>query len=185
MYDRQLSTKSKKFQELKELILGNELLILQKLGFNLKIDHPYPYLIEYLQKLNAMSDGKFAQFSWNYVNDSWIRTTMCLTYEPQIVAAAAIYVASRVLERPLDVDNWYEMFNIEFDRVKEASAVMSSMIRGPADQEVRRSPPTKPPNRNRSPGERDSRRRSGSRDDRKRSRVDNEADRSNKRARRE
>lgn len=36
----------------------------------------------------------FSQVTWNFVNDS-LRTTLCLEYRPQLIAAAALLLAAR------------------------------------------------------------------------------------------
>lgn len=53
-----------------------------------------------------------AQVAWNFVNDS-LRTTICLQFKPQLIASAAIYLASKFLKYQLPEGKkpWWEVFD--------------------------------------------------------------------------
>lgn len=46
-----------------------ELHILTKLGFNVQVQQPHGFMINYLKCLNMEDDEEFAQKAWNYMND--------------------------------------------------------------------------------------------------------------------
>lgn len=101
---------SRKFWELKEQVLVSERVLLQTLGFELQLEHPYRELLAFVRSVQKSRD--FAQLAWNFVNDSY-RTTVCLQYDHKTIAAAAIAMVASLLgeqlknpttpERP-----WYE-----------------------------------------------------------------------------
>jgi len=82
---------SREFWKMKEQILVSERILLQTLGFELQIEHPYRPLLAYVKAIQASRD--FAQLAWNFVNDSY-RTVICLQYTHETVAAAAVLLAA-------------------------------------------------------------------------------------------
>jgi cyclin T len=78
---------SRKYHELKEQVLVAERILLQTLGFELQLDHPYRDLLAYVRSVAMSRD--FAALAWNFVNDSY-RTTICLQYDHKTIAAAAV-----------------------------------------------------------------------------------------------
>uniref|UniRef100_A0A6B2LE09 Cyclin-like domain-containing protein n=1 Tax=Arcella intermedia TaxID=1963864 RepID=A0A6B2LE09_9EUKA len=97
----QLTIESPEFLDFREKILFGESIVLQCISYDFVVNHPYQYLLQYLRKMNA--DKMVAQSAWNLVNDS-LRTRLCLQYEPQKIACAALYMASK--KRPSDVNFW-------------------------------------------------------------------------------
>ena len=73
--------------------------ILQTIKFDLSVDHPYSSLIKYAKCLQNKGDSaklqKMVQMSWTFVNDS-LCTTLCLQWEPEIVAVALMYLAAKL-----------------------------------------------------------------------------------------
>ncbi|GAB6026030.1 hypothetical protein CHUAL_012240 [Chamberlinius hualienensis] len=89
----------------KEEVMTLERILLQTMKFDLQVDHPYKYLLRYAkclrgdkQKLQAM-----VQMSWTFVNDS-LHTTLCLQWEPEIVAIALMYLSSKLTK--FEVTDW-------------------------------------------------------------------------------
>lgn len=82
---------SRKFWEMREQVLVAERVLLQTLGFELQLEHPYRELLAYVKSVHMRRD--FAQLAWNFVNDSY-RTIVCLQYDHKTIAAAAIAMAA-------------------------------------------------------------------------------------------
>lgn len=89
--------------EPKEEILTLEKILLQTLRFDLEVGHPYEHLINYVKEFSViMKDGQrdetahkeIIQSSWTFMNDSYY-TTICLQYEPEIVAMAMILMSCK------------------------------------------------------------------------------------------
>lgn len=62
-----------------------EKVLLHTLRFDLQIEHPYQFLLEYI-KLFQMEDSekqKVTTYAWTFVNDSY-STTLCLMWEPEV-----------------------------------------------------------------------------------------------------
>jgi len=87
-----LKLDSPQYEDLQKRIVIYERIILQALSFDLNVEHPYKYLLEYIKKMNG--NRGLAQTAWNFVNDS-LRSSLCLKYRPQLIACAAIYLASK------------------------------------------------------------------------------------------
>lgn len=83
------------FENMREQVLIIERVLLQTLGFELQLEHPYRPLLAFVKAINARRE--FAQVAWNCVNDSFL-TTACLQYAPHTVAAGCLLVASAFLE---------------------------------------------------------------------------------------
>eukprot|EP00003_Mantamonas_plastica_P020438 TRINITY_DN329_c0_g1_i10.p1 TRINITY_DN329_c0_g1~~TRINITY_DN329_c0_g1_i10.p1 ORF type:complete len:311 (+),score=94.73 TRINITY_DN329_c0_g1_i10:1306-2238(+) len=110
---KRLEPEGETFWEYKDKILMLERILLQVLDFDMSVTHPYAALLSYSK---GIPDGKkVAQVAWNFINDS-LRTTLCLQFEPEQVAAAAIYLASKYLKMtlPNGADNkpWFRHFMI-------------------------------------------------------------------------
>jgi len=106
-------------EELRESILHHEFLILKTLGFDFYVEHPYPYLLNYMNRLQGTQS--LAQTAWSFVNDS-LRTTLSLQFEPRVIASGAIYLASKYLKYnlPEGTSNgvskpWWESLNVKFE----------------------------------------------------------------------
>jgi cyclin T len=96
---------------LREEVLVAERVLLQTLAFDLTVEHPYKYLLQYVKTIEG--DRELAQTAWNFVNDS-LRTTLCLQFRPPLIASAAIYLASKFLRVQLTKSGekpWWEIFD--------------------------------------------------------------------------
>ncbi|KAJ9090173.1 hypothetical protein DSO57_1005053 [Entomophthora muscae] len=89
---------SKEFKTWKRIIIFYEELVLEAVCFDLEIDHPYKQMIKFSESLGC--SDKLSRSAWAFLNDSF-RTTLCLTHDNEVVAAAAIFIASKYLDEPL------------------------------------------------------------------------------------
>lgn len=95
----------------KEEILTLERVLLQTIRFDLEIEHPYDHLVSYVKHIVAEKKGirgdaiqkELLQSGWTFLNDSCC-TTVCLQYEPEIVAVAMILLACKTGE--FEVVDW-------------------------------------------------------------------------------
>mmetsp|Transcript_3497 Transcript_3497/g.6959 ORF Transcript_3497/g.6959 Transcript_3497/m.6959 type:complete len:310 (-) Transcript_3497:140-1069(-) len=107
-----LDPKSDAFAKIKERVLLMERVILHTIGFELSIDHPYPFILEQISKLvngkkveprNAAAGtnpsvftkltGDWKQYAMNFANDS-MQTSLCLQFPPQKIASAMVFLAA-------------------------------------------------------------------------------------------
>lgn len=109
-------------KELKQRIFQMERILLQTLGFDLKVEHPYRSLVFYVKEIRG--DKNLTQVAWNFVNDSF-RTALCLQFRPHEIAGATVYLAARFLKHELPMKPshtpgderhppqkpWWELFN--------------------------------------------------------------------------
>uniref|UniRef100_A0A6B2E8Y8 Cyclin-K n=1 Tax=Phlebotomus kandelakii TaxID=1109342 RepID=A0A6B2E8Y8_9DIPT len=81
----------------KEEVMTLERILLQTIKFDLQVDHPYGFLVKYAKCLKGDPTKlqKMVQMAWNFVNDS-LSTTVCLQWEPEIIAVALIHLASKL-----------------------------------------------------------------------------------------
>ncbi|KAL0482027.1 cyclin-T1-5 [Acrasis kona] len=91
----------KYFLQSKDVVADHEQIILRALMFNVRVKHPYKYLVNYVACIQG-TEG-LLQLSYAIVNDSF-RTTLCLRYKPNDIAAAAIYLAARMTDYKLPYD---------------------------------------------------------------------------------
>uniref|UniRef100_A0AAG5DWE4 Cyclin-K n=1 Tax=Anopheles atroparvus TaxID=41427 RepID=A0AAG5DWE4_ANOAO len=103
----------------KEEVMTLERILLQTIKFDLQVEHPYSFLVKYAKCLKGDSAKlqKMVQMAWNFVNDS-LSTTVSIQWEPEIIAVALIYLASK-LSKFTVVDwvgkqpehlKWWDMF---------------------------------------------------------------------------
>lgn len=102
---------------LRDEMLRVELHVLKELGFGFYniMDHPHKFILYYLRVLELDIEGDVSQRAWNYVNDS-LRTDLSLRFRSEVIACAAIYMASRSLEIKLpDNPPWWVLFNADMN----------------------------------------------------------------------
>jgi len=120
-YKKEIKPDSMEFQQLKDQILTNELIVLQTIAFDLTVEHPYKFLLTYVKGIKG--NRQLAQVAWNFVNDS-LRTTLCLQFKPQLIASAAIYLASKFLKYDLPEGKnkpWWEVLDAKIEDLDEIS----------------------------------------------------------------
>lgn len=103
----------------KEEVMTLERILLQTIKFDLQVEHPYNFLLKYAKCLKGEKSKlqKIVQMAWNFVNDS-LSTTVCLQWEPEIIAVAMIHLASKLSKfmvvdwvgRQMDHLRWWDMF---------------------------------------------------------------------------
>lgn len=103
----------------KEEVMTLESILLQTIKFDLEVDHPYNFLVSYAKSLKGekLKLQKMVQMAWNFVNDS-LSTTVCLQWEPEIIAVALIHLASKLskfkvadwIGRQPSHLRWWDMF---------------------------------------------------------------------------
>lgn len=110
---------SNDLRKAKEEVMTMECILLQTIKFDLEVQHPHNYLLAYAKCLEG-DQAKMqimTQAAWNFANDS-LSTTMCLQWEPEVIAVGLIYLAIKVKQVPI-TDwtgrqahhlGWWEMF---------------------------------------------------------------------------
>jgi hypothetical protein len=159
---KRLVTGSPEYTALRLAVLATERAVLSAIAFDLTVQHPYTNLLAIIKQLAPQpsdgvdgSDGvpsataaekgaigqserkQLAQAAWNFVNDS-LRTTLCLQYEPMMIAVAAVYMAAKVTHTSLanSTDKngasrpWFEMFGARLEVLEAISKEMVSMYAG-------------------------------------------------------
>jgi hypothetical protein len=95
--DRTFKAFSEDLRKAKEEVMTLESILLQTMKFDLQVEHPYGFLVKYAKCLigEKARIEKVLQMSWNFLNDS-LSTTLCLEWEPEIIAVATIHLASKL-----------------------------------------------------------------------------------------
>lgn len=89
----------------KEEVMTMERILLQTIKFDLQVSHPYGFLLKYAKCLKGDKGKlqKMVQMAWTFINDS-LCTTLCLQWEPEVVAIALIYLAGKLSK--FEVSDW-------------------------------------------------------------------------------
>ncbi|PWZ29301.1 Cyclin-T1-2 [Zea mays] len=114
------------FEKQKALILIGERLLLTTIRFDFNIQHPYRPLLDAMQNL-GINQKEVKQVAWNFVND-WLKTTLCLQYKPQYIAAGSLYLAAKLhnIKLPLHGAHvWWHQFDVA---PKPLEAVIHQMM---------------------------------------------------------
>lgn len=115
------------FKVLQNEMLRTELHVLKELGFGFYniMDHPHTFILYYLRMLELDVEGDVWQRAWNYINDS-LRTDLSLRFRSEVIACAAIYMASRSLGIKLpDNPPWWVLFNAD---MREMGEICNSIL---------------------------------------------------------
>jgi hypothetical protein len=88
-------------------IMTYEKILLQTIKFDLQVDHPYSYLLKYAKTLRGDQEQirSMVQMAWGFINDSYC-TTLCLQWEPEIVAIALMYLTSKLTR--VEITDWLD-----------------------------------------------------------------------------
>ena len=84
------------FEGFDHKLLTYERILLQAIQFDLIVEHPHQYITKYAKTLKGTKEKveKLVQIAWNFANDS-LRTTLCLEWEPPIIAIAFLQLAGK------------------------------------------------------------------------------------------
>lgn len=124
-----LDPNGKDFASLKRETLRAERHILRELGFEVAmlLDHPHKYVLRFVAALGCEGPSALAQRAWSYLNDS-MRTTLCCRFQPEVIAAAGIYLGARSLGMKLPkVPPWWEPLGAELKEVQLAARAILSL----------------------------------------------------------
>ncbi len=69
--DTYIDISSPLYFEQREGVLDAEIAILAKLAFNVHVEHPHGFLLNYLSSLGLSSKKEFCQKALNYLNDRY------------------------------------------------------------------------------------------------------------------
>lgn len=125
-----LDPESTAFEELRGRVVLCERVLLNTMGFDLVVEHSYSFIIDTLKAAEhsrLIKEGlkkDIAQKAVNFMNDS-LRTSLCLQYLPQKIAAASILLALMHLDIPVSkehAEKWEHVLgisNAEFEVISE------------------------------------------------------------------
>ncbi|KAI8908495.1 cyclin-like protein [Gorgonomyces haynaldii] len=106
-----MNPSSEEYHDLRQGILEAETRILGKLAFEVHVEHPHGYLINFLQSLDLIDHPSFPQKAWNYLNDSY-RTLVCVLYQAKTIACGIIYLTAFDLGHSLPFQ-WHLLFDTD------------------------------------------------------------------------
>jgi len=117
-----VSVDSPEFNYWRKEILEKERNVLQTLGFDFQIEHPYSNMLAKVKQLQHEHQKRLAQFSWNFINDS-LRTTLCIQYDPKDIASTSIYLASKYLQSSCSVKggDWLDVLDCPMETIERIS----------------------------------------------------------------
>ncbi|KAM3188116.1 hypothetical protein ACTXT7_000885 [Hymenolepis weldensis] len=89
----------------REEVMMYERVLLKTIKFDLQVTHPYGFLLQYAKRFKGPQDKikEIVQMAWSFINDS-LETTLCLQWEPEIIACAVLYLATRM--KSFNVTDW-------------------------------------------------------------------------------
>ncbi|OQR67561.1 cyclin-K-like [Tropilaelaps mercedesae] len=89
----------------KEEVMTLERILLKTIKFDLQVAHPYHFILRYAKAIHGDRDTieQMVQMAWTFINDS-LQSTLCLQWEPEIIAIAAIYLASKLSS--FEISDW-------------------------------------------------------------------------------
>jgi len=115
------------FEDQKQRLLNAERLLLHALRFDFNVDHPYKHILSLAKRafedvhVTQNFSRNLTQVAWNFANDS-LRTTLCLQFNARSIAAAVLYLASKLSRAMEDApkDTW-DSFGVAKNHCNEIS----------------------------------------------------------------
>jgi cyclin T len=139
-HNERLEVDSEKYNNFKKQVLVAERLILQTIAFDLTVEHPYRFLQEHVALIKCSPEERkdLMQTAWSFVNDSFA-SAVCLQFRPQLIAAAAIYLAAKnkkIELKSVGDKEWWQAANINLDDLENStSQILESFPRDPSKDE--------------------------------------------------
>ncbi|KAJ3022654.1 hypothetical protein HKX48_005584 [Thoreauomyces humboldtii] len=119
------------FNDFKDGLSDGEMRILCKLGFNVQVQQPHGFMINYMQSLDIAENEELAQSAWNYLNDG-LRTIIYVCYQPSTIACAAIFLAARTHGVKLPTNPpWWEVFDSTLEDLERIAGHLLALYRRP------------------------------------------------------
>ncbi|KAF9188745.1 hypothetical protein BGZ51_000343 [Haplosporangium sp. Z 767] len=122
-------------------IIYTEELLLETLCFEINVEHPYNHMIwlieNYAKDPQRVRKLKFV--AWAFINDS-LRTTLCLLYQPKIIALAAMHIAAKYLDENMNElfgDVWREQYEPYFQEINEVANEIMDQYSQPSNRNGR------------------------------------------------
>lgn len=114
---------SKDYWRWRDNILLNEDILLEAICFDMTLDSPYELLSAYVERLGVNHLSSLKRCAWAFVNDS-ARTTLSIMFPTKVIAAAAIYWASKYTKNEIPIIAWWEDLDIDKADIKESCNIM-------------------------------------------------------------
>ncbi|KAK9129868.1 hypothetical protein Sjap_010355 [Stephania japonica] len=80
----------------------------------LDVHHPHQYLFPALEKLQGPSKDEACEYARKVAIQTWLKTSLCLQYKPEHIAAAAIYLTQKRFKDGIQYDSKVDLWD-EFD----------------------------------------------------------------------
>jgi len=119
----------RRYSKWKLFMMKLELIILCDLGYQLKLQSPHKFILNYISVLEA--DEKVAQKAWSYLNDS-LRLPSIIEIRPEVLACAAIYLAAKYFQVSLPKDPpWHKLFDATREEIEYVSRMIMELYKIP------------------------------------------------------
>jgi len=128
-----LDISGKDFEGRKTQVVRAERYILRELGFEVSmfLDLPHHYVLRYAEAMTGKRRSALSQKAWSHVTDA-LRTRLCCTNQPDVIAAAGVFLAARSLGIKLPRSPpWWVAFEVDLAEVRHVAAVIMGLYRRP------------------------------------------------------
>ena len=118
----------REYDGVKKQLITHEQLLLRCIQFNIAIEHPYKYLLNYCNLLKVPSS--ICQSALCVINDSLSLTQLCLTHAPATVAAGALWMAMEKLDTSNSrswPDNWAQLIGVAIPALQDSQKQLREM----------------------------------------------------------
>ncbi|KAL6632260.1 cyclin-like protein [Neocallimastix sp. 'constans'] len=125
--------KTHEFEKWKKTILYHEIELLETICCDIVVDHPYTHLLKMVERFND-SDTDYSnlvKLAWCFINDSY-KTTMCLEYSPQVIAASSLYLTCKyngteLVDKENPDEPWWKELNINEQELLSATSELADV----------------------------------------------------------
>lgn len=117
---------SKDYWRWRDNILMNEDILLEALCFDMDLDSPYDLLTNYVTRLGVNEWLSLKKCAWAFVNDS-CRTILCVRFPQKVIAAAALYWASKYTKHEIVQTSWWDLLGVDKSDIKEACNIVADL----------------------------------------------------------
>lgn len=118
------------YVHLKNSVIKTERQILKTLGFVVYVNHPHKWIYVFAHALRQIDNAELIGKAWSYMNDG-LRTDIFLRYQPNTIACACLFLASRTIATPISLPKkprpWYEIFDVLEKDVLDISKILLLM----------------------------------------------------------
>lgn len=118
------------YYNLKQTLILDEQYLLRTIDFDIVVEHPHKYLLNFAKAIGAKRS--LVQAAVSLLNDSIVYSNLCLSHQPADIAAASLQLGVCILGSDISLPNWestsgWTALGIDAERLEHIANMLLDM----------------------------------------------------------